>query len=126
MAVPSNKGFQNAQRRFTGTPKLTPKPNAAHASRSSNPVDGTPVEQPKCTAISHPGPDGLSADPALSDLANKMFPPYRATPPTDTKSPSGFRSACGRGCYLLPTCPIKSDVIGFKIVKKSIFRIKAV
>jgi hypothetical protein len=43
----------------------------------------------------------------------------------NAKSPSGFRSACGRSFYLLPTSPIKAMPLVKKIVKKSIPRTKA-
>jgi hypothetical protein len=36
-------------------------------------------------------------------VLEKMSPTPPCDPSTDAKSPSGFRSPYGRGCYLLPT-----------------------
>jgi hypothetical protein len=58
-------------------------------------------------------------------VLKKMSPTPPFDPPTDAKSPSGFRSPYGRGCYLLPTSPIKAMPLVLKILKKSIFRTKA-
>jgi hypothetical protein len=41
-------------------------------------------------------------------VLEKMFPTPPRDPSIDAKSPCGFRSPCGRGCYLLPTSPIKA------------------
>jgi hypothetical protein len=41
-------------------------------------------------------------------VLENMFPTPPCDPSIDAKSPSGFRSPYGRGCYLLPTSPIKA------------------
>jgi hypothetical protein len=41
-------------------------------------------------------------------VLEKMFPTPPCDPSIDAKSPSGFRSPYGRGCYLLPTSPFKA------------------
>ena len=41
-------------------------------------------------------------------VLEKMSPTPPCDPSIDAKSPSGFRSPYGRGCYLLPTSPIKA------------------
>jgi hypothetical protein len=41
-------------------------------------------------------------------VLEKMFPTPPCDPSTDAKSPSGFRSPYGRGCYLLPISQIKA------------------
>jgi hypothetical protein len=45
---------------------------------------------------------------AKTSCFGKMSPIPPCDPSTDAKSPSSFKSPYGRGCYLLPTSPIKA------------------
>jgi hypothetical protein len=84
---------------------VSPKKNRASPNQQDRAVKGQVQPQP------HPiWPKRL--------VLEKTFSTPPCGPSIDAKFPSSFRSACGRGHHLLPTCPInKSDAIGFKIVK---------
>jgi hypothetical protein len=55
-------------------------------------------------------------------VLEKMPPTPPCDPSIDAKHPPGFRSASGRGYYLLPICPIKSDAIDIKNVEEFHFQ----